>query len=295
MYKNFFKEYLLDNIVGRLVLANVAVYVLLLFIGVFSVLFNVGQLAVYMRSFVELPAYLPHLFFRPWTLLTYMFVHAGPWHLLWNMVALYAFGKIFLNFYSKSHLVLVYLIGGLFGAFFYLAAYNIFPYFHGVLHSSCLVGASASVIAVIVATAVRVPEYRVNMLFVGSVKFSTLAIVTVVLSLLLLSGDNAGGNFAHLGGAFAGWLVAYLLNKGVDFVSIMNRPLQWFSSLFSRPKSKKSKFTYVKGGRNTDYEYNARKKADEAEIDRILEKIKQGGYASLSEDEKKRLFEASSK
>lgn len=295
MYKNFFKEYLLDNIVGRLVLANVAVYILLLFIGVFSVLFNVGQLAVYMRSFVELPAYLPHLFFRPWTLLTYMFVHAGPWHLLWNMVALYAFGKIFLNFYSKSHLVLVYLIGGLFGAFFYLAAYNIFPYFHSVLHSSCLVGASASVIAVIVATAVRVPEYRVNMLFVGSVKFSTLAIVTVVLSLLLLSGDNAGGNFAHLGGAFAGWLVAYLLNKGVDFVSIMNRPLQWLSSLFSRPKSRKSKFTYVKGGRNSDYEYNARKKADEAEIDRILEKIKQGGYASLSEDEKKRLFEASSK
>ena len=115
----------------------------------------------------------------------------------------------------------------------------------------------------------------------------------------MLSGDNAGGNFAHLGGAFAGYLFAFLLGKGCDVTQIVNRPLDWIESVCSGKifkRKKKRKFTYSAGGkRGSDYEFNARKKADEAEINTILEKIKKGGYASLSESEKKRLFDASSK
>jgi hypothetical protein len=136
------------------------------------------------------------------------------------------------------------------------------------------------------------------MLFFGSVKLSTLAIVAVLVSVLMLSGDNAGGNFAHLGGAFGGLLVAVALSRGTDITEVVNRPLDWLGSLFKkRPKkAKKGKFTYSKGGkRGDDYEYNARKKSDEAEIDKILEKIKKGGYASLTDDEKRRLFDASSR
>ena len=298
MFENLYKKYRGSDVVGKFIFVNVALYVLLLFIGVFSVLFNAGSLSADVLSFVELPASLGELALRPGTGFTYMFIHAGLWHILWNMFALYFFGKIFLNFYSVRHFVGIYILGGLFGALFFVLAYNLFPYFGPYLPFSRLVGASAAVLAVVVAAAVRSPQYRINLMFVGSVKLSTFALVVVAMSFLMLSGENAGGNFAHLGGAFAGWLVADMLNKGRDLTQVVNGPIDWVSSLIVRlrtPRKKKTKFTYTRGGRSADYEYNARKKADEAEVDRILEKVKKGGYASLSEEEKKRLFEASSK
>ena len=298
MFENLYKKYRGSDVVGKFIFVNVALYVLLLFIGVFSVLFNAGSLSADVLSFVELPASLGELALRPWTVFTYMFIHAGLWHILWNMFALYFFGKIFLNFYSVRHFVGIYILGGLFGALFFVLAYNLFPYFGPYLPFSRLVGASAAVLAVVVAAAVRSPQYRINLMFVGSVKLSTFALVVVAMSFLMLSGENAGGNFAHLGGAFAGWLVADMLNKGRDLTQVVNGPIDWVSSLIVRlrtQRKKKTKFTYTRGGRSADYEYNARKKADEAEVDRILEKVKKGGYASLSEEEKKRLFEASSK
>ena len=298
MFENLYKKYRDSDVVGKYIFVNVALYVLLLFIGVFSVLFNAGTLSADVLSFVELPASLGELALRPWTVFTYMFIHAGLWHILWNMFALYFFGRIFLNFYSVRHFVGIYILGGLFGALFFVLAYNLFPYFGPYLPFSRLVGASAAVLAIVVAAAVRSPQYRINLMFVGSVKLSTFALVVVAMSFLMLSGENAGGNFAHLGGAFAGWLVADMLNKGKDLTLVVNGPIDWMSSLLTRlrtPRKKKTKFTYTRGGRSADYEYNARKKADEAEVDRILEKVKKGGYASLSEEEKRRLFEASSK
>ncbi len=298
MFENLYKKYQGADVVGKFIFVNVALYVLLLFIGVFSVLFNAGTLSADVLSFVELPASLELLLVRPWTVFTYMFIHAGLWHILWNMFALYFFGRIFLNFYSVRHFVGIYILGGLFGALFFVLAYNLFPYFGPYLPFSRLVGASAAVLAIVVAAAVRSPQYRINLMFVGSVKLSTFALVVVAMSFLMLSGENAGGNFAHLGGAFAGWLVADMLNKGKDLTLVVNGPIDWMSSLLTRlrtPRKKKTKFTYTRGGRSADYEYNARKKADEAEVDRILEKVKKGGYASLSEEEKRRLFEASSK
>lgn len=298
MFENLYKKYQGADVVGKFIFVNVALYVLLLFIGVFSVLFNAGTLSADVLSFVELPASLELLLVRPWTVFTYMFIHAGLWHILWNMFALYFFGRIFLNFYSVRHFVGIYILGGLFGALFFVLAYNLFPYFGPYLPFSRLVGASAAVLAIVVAAAVRSPQYRINLMFVGSVKLSTFALVVVAMSFLMLSGENAGGNFAHLGGAFAGWLVADMLNKGKDLTMVVNGPIDWMSSLLTRlrtPRKKKTKFTYTRGGRSADYEYNARKKADEAEVDRILEKVKKGGYASLSEEEKRRLFEASSK
>ena len=296
MFKNFYQKYLRGNIVAKFVFANVAFYVLFLLIGVFSTLFNIGGLANGFLSLFELPASLVLFASRPWTLFSYMFVHTGVSHLLWNMVALYMFGKIFMNFYSERQFVGMYILGGLFGALFYVVAYNMFPYFAPYIWVSRLVGASAAVTAVIVASAVRSPQYRINLLLFGSVKLSTLAIVTVVISFLMLSGGNAGGNFAHLGGAFAGWLVAYLLNKGIDVVSMLFKPWDWVKSLFRRRSAPaRPRYNYVRGGRNADYEYNANRRATDAEVDRILEKIKQNGYASLSEDEKRTLFEASSR
>lgn len=298
MFKDYINRIKSSDIVGKYIFANVAVYVFVLFIGVFSVLFNAGGGVNGVVRLFELPASLPLLLQRPWTIVTYMFLHEHFMHILWNMVALYFFGRIFLNFYSVRHFVGVYIMGGLFGGAAFVLSYNLFPYFAPYVGSSFLVGASASVLAVVVASAVRSPEYRIKLFLIGSVKLSTFALVTVAISFLMLSGDNAGGNFAHLGGAFAGWLMAYMLNKGKDITAFVNRPIDWVVTLFkSKPaqKRKKGKFTYAKTGRNADYEYNARKKETEAAVDKILEKIKKGGYSSLTEEEKKRLFEASGK
>lgn len=299
MFSGLVNRYRQSNIVGRLVFINVAVYVLCLLIGVFGVLYNSPSTARELVSWFELPASPALLLERPWTLFTYMFMHAGLFHILWNMLALYLFGKIFLNFFSIRHFIGVYIWGGLAGALFFVAAYNVFPYFAPFVPNAALVGASASVLAVVVAAAVRSPGYRINMLFIGSVKLSTFAAVMVLVSFLLLSGDNAGGNFAHLGGAFAGWLLALLLGRGFDLASAVLKPYDWVLAisrwLKEGRKKKKGNFSYKKNRRAADYEYNARKKADEAEIDRLLEKIKKGGYASLSDEEKKRLFDASSK
>lgn len=299
MFKNIVARFKQADVVWKFIYANLSVYIILVLIGVFSVLLNRNSLAASVNSWLELPALPATLLCRPWTLFTYMFVHYSFMHILWNMFALYSFGRIFLEFMSVRHFVGIYILGGIMGALFFVTAYNVFPYFADVVGSSYLVGASAAVIAVIVAAAVRSPQYRINLLFFGNIKLSTFAVVAVLVSVLLLAGENAGGNFAHLGGAFAGYIFAFLLGKGYDVTTIVNRPIDWVKTLFSGAlfkRREKRRFTYSSGGkRAAEYDYNARKKASEAEIDAILEKIKKGGYASLNESEKKRLFDASSK
>ncbi len=299
MFKDFVRQFGAADIVRKFIYANVVVYIILVLIGVFSVLLNAPSLVAAVKSWLELPASLVSLAHKPWTVFTYMFMHGGLMHILWNMFALYLFGRIFLDFFSVRHFVGVYLLGGLSGALFFVLAYNVFPYFAGVVDVAHLVGASAAVLAVVTAAAVRSPEYRISLLFFGSVKLSTFAVFIVCISVLMLSGGNAGGNFAHLGGALGGYLFALMLGKGYDVTDVVCRPADWLKSLFERLRArrvKKRKFTYSPGGKHgADYEHNARKKADEAEIDAILEKIKKGGYASLSEKEKMRLFDASSK
>lgn len=297
MFKEFLRRYSAADIVMKFIYVNVAVFIILVLIGVFSVLMNRPMLAYTVDSWVELPASPLLLLQRPWTIFTYMFMHGGIWHILWNMFALYTFGRIFLNFFSVRHFVGTYILGGLSGALFFILAYNLFPYFENVVPVARLVGASAAVLAIVTAAAVRAPEYRINMLFFGAVKLSTFALVTVLISVFMLSGRNAGGNFAHLGGALAGYMFAFLLGKGVDITNVINAPVDWAKRLFKDEvfkRKRKPKFTYTGNAkRSADYEYNARKKTSEAEIDAILEKIKKGGYSSLTEAEKKRLFEAS--
>lgn len=294
MFEKIYSAFRNENIAGKFIYINVAIYIIVAFIGVFATLFNATASVSGFVQWLELPASWAGLLCRPWSLFTYMFVHERLMHILFNMLMLYGFGRIFLSFFSVRHFVGVYILGGLLGGLFFVAAYNVFPYFSQVVEHAYLVGASASVLAVVTASAVRCPNYTVNLFLLGSMRLITIAVISVVLSLLLLASENAGGNFAHLGGAFAGWLFAFLLNKGVDVTLFINKTIDFFATFFKRkPRTKKPKFTFYKNERSADYEYNARKKSDEAEIDRILEKVKQGGYNSLTEEEKKRLFDAS--
>lgn len=273
---------------------NVGIYVLVSLLSVVWALFNWGMPG-WMHYF-QLPAWFPSFIRQPWSLFTYMFLHAGILHLLFNMLWLYWFGQLFLSLFSARHFRGLYIWGGICGGLLYMLAFNIFPYFSRFLYGSVLVGASASVLAIVVATAFRVPEYRVNLMFIGSVRLKYVALFVVLIDLLFVTSGNGGGHIAHLGGALAGWWFASSLAKGHDLTKWINQCIDWLSGVFHFKKTvKKPKMKVNKGGRSQDYEYNANKRQQTEEIDRILDKLKKSGYGSLTTEEKKRLFDASKK
>ena len=172
--KNNFQR---GNISLQLIYINVGIFVVTTLVSVILMLFNWGDMS--WMNFLQLPAYLPKFLVQPWTLFTYMFLHAGALHLLFNMLWLYWFGQLFLAFFSARHFRGLYLLGGLCGGLLYMLAYNVFPYFGPYIYGSYLLGASASVLAIVVATAVREPEYRVNFMFIGAVRLKYVALFMV--------------------------------------------------------------------------------------------------------------------
>ena len=276
------------DIIVRLIYINVAVFLAVSMVGVAFTLFNVSCRG--WETCLVFPASLSSFAGRPWTLLTYMFMHADVWHILFNMLWLYWFGRLALNSFSSKHLRGLYVLGGIVGAGVYMLAYNIFPYFQPQLPAAHLLGASASVLAIVVASAVREPDYPVRFMFLGEIKLKYVALFVVALDLLLMTSENAGGHIAHLGGALAGWLFASGLSKGYDVTRWINWILDAFS-LHGRQRKPKMK-VHFGNGRQPDYEYNTRKKEQEDEINRILDKLRKSGYGSLTSDEKKSLFDA---
>ena len=278
------------DIVTQLIYINVGAFIAVSLVNLFLVLFKAG--GGHWMNYLMFPASVTRFITQPWTLLTYMFMHAGILHILFNMLWLYWFGRLFLGFFSARHLRGLYVLGGIAGAALYMLAYNLFPYFEDAVYSSYLLGASASVLAIVVATAVREPDYPVQFMFIGTVRLKYVAVFMVALDLLFMTADNAGGHLAHLGGALAGWWFASGLAKGRDVTKWINAALDFCSGRWHRaPKKPKMKVHY--GDKQKDYEFNARKKQRSDEIDCILDKLRKSGYGSLTEEEKKSLFDAS--
>lgn len=280
------------SISQQFIYINCGIFVVTALVAIVGMLFNVGNYS--WMEWLELPAWLPQFIKQPWSLVTYMFLHAGLFHLLFNMLWLYSFGQLFLMFFSARHFRGLYFLGGICGGLLYMLAYNVFPYFEPYLYDSYLLGASASVLAIVIATAIREPEFRVSLLFFGQVRLKYLALIMIITDLLFVTSNNAGGHIAHLGGALAGWWFAAGLRKGTDVTKWINQAIDWLLGGWKvkrAPKKPKMKVHY--GERANDYEYNARKKEQDEEVDRILDKLKKSGYGSLTTEEKKRLFDAS--
>lgn len=275
----------------QLIYINVAVFILTTLAEVILQLFNRSIGGVF--EWLELPASLSRFIIQPWSVLTYMFMHAGILHILFNMLWLYWFGALFLNFFSAKHLRGVYILGGICGGVLYMAAYNIFPYFRPMTEYSFMLGASASVLAIVAAAAYREPNYPIRLFLFGTMRLKYLALIVIGMDLLFITSNNAGGHIAHLGGALAGLWFAASLSKGTDITAWLNKALDTVAALFSfKPRKPRMKVRYG-SGRQKDYDYNARKKAQSDEIDRILDKLKKSGYENLTTEEKKSLFDAS--
>ena len=288
--KNNFRR---GNVHIRLIYINAAVFLVVALTGIVLRLFNLSSASLV--QWFEMPASLPNFVVQPWAILTYMFLHADFLHVLFNMLWLFWFGDLFLRFFSARHLRGLYLLGGICGGLLYMLAYNVFPYFRPVADYSFLLGASASVLAIVAATAYSEPNYPINLLLIGTIRLKYLALIVIGMDVLFITSDNAGGHIAHLGGALAGLWFAASLGKGRDLTRWINLALGWVAGLFSsRPRKPKMKVHYkADAGRQKDYDYNARRKAQSDEIDRILDKLKKSGYESLTTEEKKSLFDAS--
>lgn len=281
------KSFREGSLLTKLIYVNVGVYVFLALVQVVCKLFELDS--SWLGWFFMVPSNWSSFLHHPWTILTYMFSHTGFVHLICNVLMLYWFGQLFMTFFNQRDLVGVYVLGGLAGGLIYLLAFNFIPYYvqQG---SNFLLGASASVMAIVVSTAVISPDYRVRIPLIGSVKIEWIAVATVLISLLSITSANAGGELAHLGGALAGYLFAKAYKKNKNIVGWINAFLDKLINLFKKRPSMNVSYENPSSARETDEEYNARKKQKNDEIDRILDKIKQSGYDSLTSDERKKLF-----
>lgn len=281
--KRTFKE---GSALTRLIYINLGVFLAVSILGVF--LYLSGQPNV-LADWLSLPSNTSEILKKPWSPVTYMFLHTGFLHLLFNILGLYWFGKLFLYRLDNGKLISVYLLGGLSGAAFYLLAYNLLPVFQSV--NGLLMGASASVFAILVAIAFYDPNQEIRLSFIGSFQLKYIALFYVLLSVVEISSRNPGGNIAHLGGAFWGWFYIFQLRKGNDmgdgFVNVLNKISHGFAAMF-KPKNN-MKVTHKQAPRD-DHEYNKLKHAEQEEINRILEKVGKSGYDSLSKKEKGLLF-----
>ena len=273
----------------KLIYINLAVFILVNLVEIFYFLLNRhDSYSAFLLTFA-VPADLQLLIRKPWTPITYMFLHKNFLHILFNLLWLYWFGRIFLEYLDGKKLVGVYILGGLSGAFLYILAYNIFPVFFKQLQMSYALGASAAVMAIVISISVYVPNYSVYLFFIGRVKIIYIAIIGFLVTSLFDFSINTGGKIAHIGGALFGFLFILQYRKGRDMTRGLSRFLDAIIGLF-KPKPK---VTVTHRRSETDYDYNIRKKEEQVEIDRILDKIAKSGYDSLTKQEKDILFRQS--
>lgn len=284
----------------RFIYINIAVFVVLRLLGLFSLL--ICNDSSYLVKWVELPSDAKLALHRPWTVFTYMFSHYGVFHILFNMLWLYWLGRIFLEFFNPRQLGGLYVLGGLGGAAFYLLCYNLLPTLSG--HFGMLLGASASVMAIVIAVTIYRPDYRVGLMFFGGIALKWITLATVFIGLLSIEGDNMGGYLSHIGGMLVGLLFGLSIKRGHDITSWINRCIDVVVSFF-KGRNKKTKSASYKYQHSTstssttssssNYSSSDNSKVDEARLDEILGKLKQSGYGALTEEEREFLFNTSRK
>ena len=273
-----------NNALVKIILINVVVFVSASFIEIFLTLSGAGDAFKLFINKLMLPASFTTFITQPWSLISYFFLHLGFTHILWNMLFLYWFGKIIQDNIGNNAVISLYVLGGIIGGLSYMALFNIIPYYDNRISESLMLGASAGVFSIVAGSATLLPNYTFYLLFLGPVRIKYIALFYILLSFLDVTGSNAGGEIAHLGGAMIGYLFIRQLQNGVNMgegvINIVN--------FFNKKKNKKPEENYSPTEENK-YDIS------QDEIDKILDKISESGYSSLSKNEKEKLFNASKK
>ncbi|MGI4870834.1 MAG: rhomboid family intramembrane serine protease [Janthinobacterium lividum] len=288
-----------DNAVPQYIIINVVVFAVLIVIQAVLALSGHNELSNdptfrgIMRQ-LELSSSLSVLLRHPWTPFTYAFTHKDPFHIFFNMLNLYYFGRLIQEYLGSRRFISLYILGGLAGAALYLVTYNTLPVFRGA-EGVGLIGASASVVAIIVAAATLLPDYTFMLLLFGAVRIKYIALfVILVSSVKPIYEGNPGGGLAHLGGALLGYIFIKQMKAGRDMGKPVIATGQWLGHLFDRRPALKVTHRGTASAGSTKPAANPKSAtAAEEEVNGILDKISRSGYESLSKEEKQKLFQAS--
>lgn len=286
-----------NNALVQIIIINVIVFAAVRILEVFFIFSGAHDLYEFLLRKLELPANFGTFLLQPWTIVTYFFTHYDFFHVLFNMLFLFWFGRIIQEFLNSNRVIALYVLGGLAGGLLYMLIYNFVPLFEGRVDSAMMLGASAGVFAIVVGAAVFMPNYTFFLMFIGPVKIKYIAIFYVFMSFIGTTGANAGGEIAHLGGALVGWFYISQLKEGTDYGAWVISFMNFVKSLF-KPQPK-IKVTHRAGNRRpktkTTSKSSSTSNTPQAEIDAILDKISEKGYESLTKEEKQKLFNASKK
>jgi membrane associated rhomboid family serine protease len=275
-------KYKTGTIIEKLTYLNVGVFALTLLITVFQGLYKGEQ--NFLVQWFSLDNNLDALLMKPWSIISYGFLHADFLHLLFNMITLYFIGNLFIQYFTEKQALTFYILGTLFGGLLYVMSQNYFPLFEG--KNTTLVGASAGISAIFIGIATYMPNYQIKIRFIGFVKFWHLAVIWLAFDFIGLIGTNAGGSFSHLGGSLFGYLyVRRVSNKKLDLSSL-------FSSFFKR-KEKPLKTVHKSAKRKQSVQKTS--SPNQKQIDAILDKISKSGYDTLTKTEKEFLFKQGQK
>ena len=273
-----------DNGLVKIILINVIVFVVLSILEVFITLSGGGTIFKTFVNKLMLPAAFTTFILQPWSLISYFFLHLSFGHILWNMLFLYWFGKIIHDNIGNNAVISLYVLGGIIGGLSYMALFNIIPFYGDRVSDSLMLGASAGVFSIVAGSATLLPNYTFYLLFLGPVRIKYIALFYILLSFLDVTGSNAGGEIAHLGGALIGYLFIRQLQNGVN----MGEGIIKIINIFNKKSSSKIK-------QDTPMNDEVKPDITQDEIDKILDKISESGYSSLSKKEKEKLFNASKK
>ena len=281
-FTNIYQKYLSRSIVEKIIVINIILFVLTYFFNTLSFLFKVDENLI--LEWFSLQPEFDILLYKPWTIVSYGFLHIGFFHILFNLLVLFYFGNLFLDFFKPKQFLTYYFLGIISGGLVYMLSYNYLPGLK--TQQTLLVGASAGVTAIVIGIASHIPQYALRFRFIGSIKLSYIAIAMVLLDVVQIPNGNAGGHLAHLGGALLGFIMTRYLDQGSGL-------LRWTDQLF-RPKEKRPLKTVYKSDKRP-YRPAVNKSNDQAKIDAILDKISKSGYDTLTKEEKDFLFKAGKK
>jgi membrane associated rhomboid family serine protease len=303
IWRDIRQSFAQGNMLSRLIIINVAVYVAVNLVWVVArITSGYGDVTWY-HNFVHffcVSSDWTHNLLHPWAIITSAFLHEGFWHILWNMLYLYWFGRILGDFLGDRRILPIYMLGAVFSAVVYFLSANLLEYGGGGVHYA--LGASGAVMAIVAATGFLAPEYEMRLLLIGPVKLKFIVLFLLLIDIIGLGSDaNTGGHFAHLGGALFGGFFIYQLRLGNDLSipanALFDKIGRFVEGLLGKAPRPRVVHRNKKGEERSGHGKSGVKQPkgrhDQARLDAILDKIKQSGYESLSAEEKEFLFRAS--
>lgn len=282
-------QFKIGGVVTKLIFWNIALFAIP---SIVFGLLHLFRVEINFLSYVSLSSNPFDLLWKPWSIISYAFFHAGIFHILFNLLMLNFAGRLFLTFFTQKQLLSLYFVGAIFAGIIFILGYLSIPVLAHV--NTEMVGASASVMAILFATVAYTPYMELRLMFFGNVKLWHIALVLIAVDLIQLPMNNTGGHLAHLGGAFFGYIYIQQLKKGTDICGWFSAILDALVNLFSGKKAmpfKKVHRNYNQPPTKNVSKIVTKDKAQQ-QIDEILDKISQSGYDSLTKEEKEFLFKA---